>query len=95
MTIKWLKDYFENTENPKFFLIDVFSWRGIYDEVAFTPSKTGTKEESLKLINNALTETFDGYKGGEYTYKESTDVHFEFSERDCSDMALYNILLSD
>lgn len=36
MTLKHLKSYFENTENPKFYLTDVFSWRGIYNEVAFT-----------------------------------------------------------
>lgn len=49
MTIQDLKTYFETTEDPKFFLIDVFSWRGIYAEVAFTPSKIGTKEGSLEL----------------------------------------------
>ena len=94
MTIKFLKNYFENEENPKFFLTDVFSWRGIYDEVAFTPSDKGSKEESLLLINMALTETFRGYKGGNYTYNLYTSVHFEDDESDNNDMSLYMLLLN-
>ena len=94
MTIKFLKEYFENTTNPKFFLVDVFSWRGNYGEVAFEPSKTGTREESLALIERALTETFTGYKGGEYDYNEWTDVHFEFDYSRWDDDALYKVLLS-
>lgn len=95
MTIQYLKEYFEKTENPRFYLVDVFSWRGVYDEVAFVPSKDGSKEESLKQIDRALTETFYGWKGGEYTYEEYTDAHFETEERGFSDMALYNLLLKD
>ena len=94
MTIQYLKEYFENTETPKFYLVDVFSWRGIYEEVAFVPSKEGSKEESLKLIDLALSEVFEGWKGGEYAYNESTDVHFETGPRGCSDMALYELLLN-
>ena len=95
MTILYLKEYFEKTENPKFYLVDVFSWRGVYDEVAFVPSKDGSKEESLKQIDRALTETFDGWKGGEYSYNVYTEIHFETEERGGSDMALYNLLLKD
>ncbi len=62
MTIQYLKEYFENTETPKFYLVDVFSWRGIYAEVAFVPSKQGSKEESLKLIDLALSEVFEGWR---------------------------------
>ena len=63
-TIGDLKSYFENTpeEELKFFITDVFSWRGIYADVAFVPSKFGNKEESLNIINRALTEEFKGYK---------------------------------
>lgn len=93
MTIKDLKEYFLNTENPKFFLTDVFSWRGIYDEVAFTPSTKGTKERSLELIEEALTGTYIGYKGGEFTYDEWTNVHFEYVWSSSEDNALYDLLL--
>ena len=95
MIIADLKEYFEKAENPKFYLVDVFSWRGRYDEVAFTPSKNGSKEDSLRMIYRALSETFYGWKGGEYTYEEYTDAHFETEERGCSDMALYDLLLKD
>lgn len=94
MTLNDLKLYFLNTKNPKFFLKNVFSWRGGYYEVAFTPDKCGTKEESLDLIECALDGTFKGYKGGEFTYDEDTPVHFEFDESSSDDDALYTILLS-
>lgn len=94
MTIQYLKEYFENTENPRFYLVDVFSWRGCYYEVAFTPSKNGSKEDSLRQIDRALTETFDGWKGGEYTYDEYTNAHFETKKGGCSDMALYDLFMS-
>ena len=95
MTIGYLKRYFENTENPKFFLTDVFSWRGVYKEVAFTPSKVGSKEESLKIIERALTEFFVGYKGGDFSYDIHTEAHFENEESSWGDMALYKLLLND
>ncbi len=95
MTIGDLQDYFENTENPKFYLVDVFSWRGRYDEVAFTPSKHGNKKESLGLIEKALSETFLGWKGGDYTYADYTQTHFETEQSSFSDTALYKLLLND
>lgn len=83
MTIQDLKNYFEKTDKPKFFLTDVFSWRGIYDEVAFTPSKEGTKEKSLELIKESLENSYRGWKGGIFTYDLDTEVHFEYDPSDC------------
>lgn len=55
-----------------------FSWRGSYDEVAFSIIESpSTREEILKNINLAYTETFYGYKGGEYEYNDFTYIHFE------------------
>lgn len=95
-TIDNLRNYFINTpeEDLKFFLVDVFSWRGIYADVAFVPSKFGNKEESLDIINRALTEEFIGYKGGNYKYDEDTRIHFEYCDSYCYDSALYDILLT-
>lgn len=63
-----------------------FSWRGAYDEVAFqvlsTPMSRGNV---LARIDLALTEEFQGWKGGEYRYFRYTDVHFEASGGRCSD----------
>lgn len=95
MTIKELKNYFEDTANLKFYLTDVFSWRGAYDEVAFTPSKQGSRKESLALIERALTEVFQGWKGGHYVYDETTEVHFEREPGIYSEGALYSVLLFD
>ncbi len=95
MTIEDLYDYFRTSKKPKFYLVDVFSWRGIYDEVAFTPSKIGSVKKSIEILDRAITETFDGWKGGEYTYDLWTKAHFETEERGSSDMALYNLLLED
>lgn len=94
MTILDLKNYFENTKNPKFFIENVFSWRGSYDEVAFTPTLTGTREESLKQINLALTEIFYGWKGGEFTYNEYTTIHFENAKSDSNDDALFKLFVN-
>lgn len=55
-----------------------FSWRGSYDEVAFSIIESPmTKEDILTNIELAYTETFYGYKGGEYTYSDYTTVNFE------------------
>lgn len=94
MTIEFLKNYFKTTEHPKFYLVDVFSWRGDYFHVAFKPSVKGTKEESITLIERALTEQFRGYKGGKYGYDSSTPAHFELEESSYDDIALYEILLN-
>lgn len=55
-----------------------FSWRGSYDEVAFSIiEKPMLKEDILANIQLAYDEWFSGYKGGEYKYHDSTNVHFE------------------
>ena len=87
MKLQELYDYFDKQTNPKFFLTDVFSWRGNYEEVAFTPSVTGTKDTTMQLIKRALRHQFKGYKGGVYKYNKNTEVHFEFSPELYNDSA--------
>lgn len=81
MELKEFKDYIENTEKGKKFnygISEPFSWRGSYDEVAFEIlEQPMTREEILVNIEKAYTGTFYGYKGGEYTYKDYTEVNFE------------------
>lgn len=81
MTLGELKNHFEQMENGKvlnFKLSNPFSWRGIYAECAFDVLKeTSTKEENLEQIEEALTEEFEGWKGGEFRYNLDTEVHFE------------------
>lgn len=94
MTILELKQYFQNTKEPKFFLNVFFSWRGNYSEIAFTPTLNGTKEESLSILEDATRVTCGGLNGGQYNYDDYTTVHFEFYDYDMDDNALYEILLN-
>lgn len=81
MELKEFKDYIENTEKGKQFdygISEPFSWRGSYGEVAFTIlEQPMTREEILANIKKAYEGIFYGYKGGEYTYQDYTEVHFE------------------
>jgi hypothetical protein len=89
MTLGELKTHIESFPVGSHFnysLIGPFSWRGSYDEVAFgivdTPS---FREEILLRIEEALTEKFYGYKGGEYKCQDWTEVHFEEDTRSYTD----------
>lgn len=93
MTIKDLFDYFTKEDNPAFFIVDVFSWRGAYEDVAFTIAiDQGSKEESLNLISKALTNGFRGYHGGTFRYTLDTNVHFERSSSAFEDRTLEDYL---
>ena len=66
-----LKDFKQHISNfPKgtvfnYGISKPFSWRGSYDEVAFSLVESQmTREEILSNIELAYTETFNGYKGG-------------------------------
>lgn len=89
MILQIFKEYIEKFPENTLFrygLSDPFSWRGAYDEVAFTLLDTPmTKEELLSKINEAYTKTFRGYKGGEYTYDDYTVVNFESSPNSWTD----------
>jgi len=51
------------------------SWRGIYAELAFEPADNVTIEAMLKDAESAIGPTFQGWKGGDYTYDRETPVH--------------------
>ena len=50
------------------------SYRGYYHDLAFEPALNVTVGEMLEAARSALGQTFEGYKGGEFTMTESTDV---------------------
>ena len=50
------------------------SYRGFYDELAFKPKDNITVADMLSAAEFALNQTFDGYKGGEFTMNEYTPV---------------------
>jgi len=69
---------FKNGTKFNFGITKPFSWRGSYDEVAFSIIESPmSKECILANIELAYTETFYGYKGGEYKYQDYTTVNFE------------------
>lgn len=82
MNLKQLKEHIESFPDGYMFeysLSQPFSWRGSYDEVAFSVFKIhSTKEQMLSCIEKALTEVFTGYKGGEYEFHSYTPVNFEY-----------------
>jgi hypothetical protein len=53
------------------------SWRGSYDEVAFEPVGKTTFGEMLKDAENALGNTYFGYKGGEFVMTPETEVNVD------------------
>lgn len=66
----------EDTMN--FRIIDVFSWRGIYAEAAAEISTDRTlKQDNLNMLDEAIKFTHEGWKGGEFEYDFSTEIHFE------------------
>lgn len=74
---KYIKSFPEGT-TFKYGISEPFSWRGVYAEVAFQMlEESMTKEQILERIQKALTDTFIGYKGGEYNYNKYTNVNFE------------------
>ena len=79
---------------------DVFSWRGSYNEPCFSIAEDVTVGECLTLVEDALTLTFFGYKGGEYTYEGWETPNFEQTSRDYTDggylqTKLFDIAKSD
>ena len=49
------------------------SYRGYYEDLAFDPAENVTIGSMLAHAKSALGQTFQGYKGGDYTMHEYTD----------------------
>jgi hypothetical protein len=81
MELKKFKQHIESFPKGTKFSYGIskpFSWRGSYDEVAFSIVENEmSKEDILKNIELAYNETFYGYKGGEYKYNDYTNMNFE------------------
>lgn len=53
---------------------DAHSYRGSYDNLGVEPSKDVTVTEMIITLTSALSETFTGYKGGEYNMIGNEEV---------------------
>lgn len=51
------------------------SWRGIYAEPAFESAPNVTAGQMLTAVEEALSDTFTGWKGGDFTYNEHSHAH--------------------
>ena len=86
MTLLEFKQYIQKKKNGSIFPVGIsepFSWRGSYNEVAFSiVDQETTKEDILTKIEKAYNEIFIGYKGGNYRYDDYTKIHFEENPSD-------------
>jgi len=88
MNLGELKEIFDAVEDDKvtaFGFVDVFSWRGSYDEVCFEIGENVPAYKSKLMIMRAMNDEFCGYKGGDYRYGSGTPVNFENSGSSWSD----------
>lgn len=54
------------------------SWRGSYWELAFEPAENVTVGSMLDAARSALGATYPGWKGGDYTMTEWSEVHLAY-----------------
>lgn len=98
MDLQYLKEYIERYPDGTEFvcwLSEPFSWRGSYDEVAFSIAEEKmTKEEVLRRVSMAYSYSFHWYKWGDYYYNDTTEVHFEDSWWSYSDGMYTDALIS-
>jgi len=81
MYIGELRDYLEQFPKDrvcKSAFKDPHSFRGYYDEAAVVPCKNEgiTVGDMLNTIDRLLSETFVGYKGGDFNYTKHHEIHF-------------------
>lgn len=70
--IEWLK-YADQDAILLFGFGSPHSYRGYYEDLAFTPVMGAKVAYMLAHAKEALGKEFHGYKGGKFTMKESTD----------------------
>lgn len=53
------------------------SWRGDYSDLSFEPMEGVSLADMRDALRNALGKTFEGYKGGDYTMRDTTYVYID------------------
>jgi len=77
--VDWLEDYQQKHPDAttKFGWTEGGSYRGYYDEFSVEPSDSEVDIETMiGVLCDAIGQTFYGYKGGEYTMNESSEVYY-------------------
>jgi hypothetical protein len=82
MNLASISEIFDKFENDDFVFKTAIStphsYRGYYDELAFESDDNVTLREVKESIHKAETESFEGYKGGEYNYDGRTTCHLTY-----------------
>jgi len=76
---------------------DCGSWRGVYDEAAiFVEDGSSTLKEWMPFLEKLLDddEVFEGYKGGEYSYYDTTNLHLEYQQSSANDTLWLKLFLT-
>lgn len=58
------------------------SYRGSYENLGVEPKSNTTIEQMLSCLEQAVGETYRGYKGGEFTMIGTEDVYLAY--KDCT-----------
>lgn len=69
------------------------SYRGYYEQLAFELVRSVTVGEMLAAAESALGETFQGWKGGDYTMKDWTDTWLVSEEGTSAGETIGEVLL--
>ena len=88
MRLQYLYDKIKSwkEDNMEFCIEDIFSWRGVYAEPCCSLSiRKVSKEYNLNQLDKLVTDTFIGWKGGEFTYTYDDTINFENGEGYWSD----------
>lgn len=59
------------------------SYRGFYADLAFEPIGEQLVSDAFSMVLGALGQTYQGWKGGDFTMHEGVDVYFA-NEGTCS-----------
>jgi hypothetical protein len=100
MNLKEFREVVSSADKGKMFNYGIsppFSWRGVYEEVAFSIIPfPRTREQILVEIDKAIsTPFFYGHKGGAYSYDDDTEVHFEEDRSGYSDGGYCSRIISE
>lgn len=80
ITIRELRNKIQSwpDDTMNFRIEDVFAWRGFYVQPAcHITCNVATKEHNLSMLASLTTDTFFGWKGGEYEYDDLDELNFE------------------
>jgi len=93
--LKDFLDRFPDGRICKYGFSSPHSFRGYYDEAAVEPCHDVTIAEMKAVIDTLLTDTFVGWKGGDFNYNILTPIHFSrIGYADDLDQEMVQIILS-